>query len=228
MRGKGVYHALVVGTCVCFSALFLYGFHLHKALGKATQFDIHGLPTLGSKNASVQIVVFTDFRCEGCQWFHEHVFPEIYQRFIVTNLASYTLVPIAFLGGTKPAVNAAIWMHKEYPQYFFAYYDQLHQTFQQASANISPNTLVQCAEKVGSVNTKSLKSCIAKGKYYDEMDRYFQMAQKVMKNKVATPSVYINGKSCSLSSVSHVLKTIEKQTKKLGLNTKKEGAHEKT
>lgn len=205
-------HALVLGTSVCFLALFLVGFYLSDTRS-VEKFDTTGFPTLGSMSSPVQIVVFTDFRCKGCQWFHDYAFPEIFHSYIVPQKASLTLIPLSYIQGTRPAVNAAIWVHKEHPEYFFSYYDQLHELFKHSQTDPTEQNLIYCAQKVGLKNTNSLQECISQGMYDKEADEYFQFAKHVMNNHVATPTIYVNGKNCSLSSVDHILKTIEKEWK---------------
>ena len=70
---------------------------------------LHGEPTLGSNDAPLTIVEFSDFQCTYCRQFHLQVFPSLKQEYIDTGLVRFIHkdLPLPFHDQARPAAAAA-------------------------------------------------------------------------------------------------------------------------
>ncbi|MES2272688.1 MAG: thioredoxin domain-containing protein [Chlamydiota bacterium] len=153
--------------------------------------ETKGYPTLGKARAKVEIVVIEDFRCYHCREFSKKVFPQIRERYIDPGKARYTVVPVAFLPGSKPIANAALEVNKRAPDRFFLY---LHEIFLHSQEKaISEKKLLEMAQKVGGIDLVQLKACMETHCHYDELNKNLEWAKSITEKNFVTPAVYVNG-----------------------------------
>lgn len=150
--------------------------------------EIKGKPTIGNPLAKVHIVVFEDFRCPHCAEFSEKVFPKIKDAYIDTGKAQYTMIPVAFLPGSKPIANAALEVYATTPDLFFPYADELF-----ASNPTTKKELLYLASNIKGIQLESLEACMKTDCHYQVLDQNLREIKKVMGNNYSTPAVYING-----------------------------------
>jgi len=72
----------------------------------STQFDVGNSPLLGSKDAALTIVEFTDFQCPFCNRFFVQTFPELKKNYIDTGKVRYYSLDFP-LGMHDKALQAA-------------------------------------------------------------------------------------------------------------------------
>ena len=74
-----------------------------------TDLLLEGEPALGTANAPLTIVEFSDFECPYCQRFHEQVLPQLKEQFVDTGLVRFVHkdLPLPFHQQAKPAAAAA-------------------------------------------------------------------------------------------------------------------------
>ena len=74
-----------------------------------TELLLQGEPALGSSNAPLTIVEFSDFECPYCRRFHEQVLPSLKREYIDKGLVRFIHkdLPLPFHQQAKPAAAAA-------------------------------------------------------------------------------------------------------------------------
>ena len=74
-----------------------------------TELLLQGEPFLGSSNAPLTIVEFSDFECSYCRRFHEQVLPSLKRTYIDTGLVRFIHkdLPLPFHRQAMPAASAA-------------------------------------------------------------------------------------------------------------------------
>ncbi|MBS0626134.1 MAG: thioredoxin domain-containing protein [Verrucomicrobia bacterium] len=176
------------------------------SLPEAVHIETAGCPCVGKKEAPVEIVLFEDFRCSTCRTFNETVLPEIETKFISSGRAKFTLIPLAFLRGSKPMANAALAVYQMAPDRFLPY---VHTLFQ-AHAPLDQQGLLEAAQRVGGIDLVKLEACLASHCHYAELDRNMEIAKEVMGKDLGTPALYVNGVSTSTSSFEAVRSVVDK------------------
>ena len=74
-----------------------------------TELLLTGEPFMGSGNAPLTIVEFSDFECRYCRRFHEQVLPSLKREYIDTGLVRFVHkdLPLPFHDQARPAAAAA-------------------------------------------------------------------------------------------------------------------------
>lgn len=178
-------------------------------------FDTKGFPTIGDSKAKVELIIFEDFRCTHCCYFSEEIYPELKKAYVDTGIASYTIVPLAFMNKSKPIGNAALAVYRQNPNRFF---DYAHELFKACVDGMVPdeNELYRIAKRVGGINLVRLQECIESHCYYEELENNLHLAKRLMGREFGTPTLYINGVSSPTSSFRAVQLKIQKALEKEG------------
>ena len=171
-------------------------------------FDTKGFPTIGDSKAKVEFIIFEDFRCTHCCYFSDEIYPQIKKAYVDTGLASYTIVPLAFMNKSKPIGNAALAVYRQNPNRFF---DYAHELFKACIEGKIPDEheLYRMAKKVGGINLVRLEECLESHCYYEELENNLHLAQRLMGKEFGTPTLYINGVPGPTSSFKAVQSKIE-------------------
>ncbi len=150
-----------------------------------------GFPTTGNPAATVEIAVFEDFRCHNCRAFNEKQVPQLEAQYVATGKARYTMVPLAFMRGSKPMANAALAVYHSTPDRFFPYAKELF-LFPEGK-KVTDTALLEIAQKVGGINLANLQKALETRKYYAELRENLEWAQGILGKDFRTPALYING-----------------------------------
>lgn len=162
-------------------------------LPKPVHINTENQPTIGNTNAKLKFVVFEDLKCSNCARFSTQVFPYIKKHYLDKNLASYTMINVAFIPDSMPAANAARCVYEQNPALFFPYTDYIFQHQPPENENWATiPTLLDFANHVPGINSEKLAECLIKRPYDAFIKNNFTDANKLMK-EVSTPSLYING-----------------------------------
>lgn len=147
-------------------------------------------PYLGSSDAPVVMIEFSDFQCSFCSRFFSNVLPEIKEKYIETGKVKLVYRDFAFLSQESnwaaEAANCARDQEK-----FWEYHDYLfgNQSREEGEA-FSKENLKEFAKNLG-LNESEFNSCLDSGKYVQEVkdDTLAGQAAGVS----GTPTVFING-----------------------------------
>ncbi len=178
-----------------------------------------GFPSIGNSLAKVEVVVIEDLRCCNCREFTARIFPQIQERYIATGEIRFTIVPVAFISGSKPIANAALEVYKHSADRFFAFIEEVLPLCQ--SERIHESELLRIAEKVGGIDLAKLENCIRSDCHYWELDRNLEWAQAIMGKDFGTPALYVNGRQTSTRSFHVVQQKIDQLLHGTELNEKR-------
>lgn len=162
-------------------------------------------PTVGNPSASVQLVLFEDLRCRNCRAFTQRISPKIEERYLHSGKVSYTIVPVAFLSGSKPLANAALEIYAQAPDRFLSYL--------QALATHPDKDPLELATHLGGIDLERFSSCMKRGCHYAQIDKNLKWAEEWMGDDFGTPTLYVNGVAVSTSSFESVERVIERALK---------------
>lgn len=165
-------------------------------------------PMVGLSSAKIEVVLFEDFRCSGCQYFDQEIYPRLSEHYIKTGKVKLIVVPLAFLKNSKILANAAWAVFEQNPKQFFPYVSGIFRLG--SDEEVSAEDLIGLAAEVGGIDTEELEACIEKDCYSEILDKNLEWAREVMGNDFKTPSVYINGEKSSARSFKSIQAQIEK------------------
>lgn len=190
------------------SALGFFGFYRSTQLPQPVAFEPQGFPTFGNHKAKLKIVSFEDFRCHNCRRFHEKVFSQIRTHYIDSGKAHYTLIPLAYLKGSKPLANAALAVYESSPEKFLSFAGKLFDRFKEEEA--SQEKLIAVAESVGGIDLAYLKRAIQEELFYQKLEKTLIWAKEIMQEDFGVPTLYINGIHAPTGSFQAIQRRIER------------------
>lgn len=169
--------------------------------------DAMAIP-IGRTDAPVTLTVYDDFRCTACRAFHAIYQPALDQLVAAGTLKilvhPVTLVDSNFAGtsGSLHAGNAAACAQDA--GHFAAYRDLLytHQPAEDNDAYASDQTLITLAGQVPGLDTPAFESCVKTTRYAPWIERNYANLAQISGNRVATPTLYLNGRRYILTNAS--------------------------
>lgn len=207
-RRKG----LVFLTAVFAFALLLIGIicRLYRE-EPSLKLEPQDYPTVGMASAAVEIVSFEEFRCTNCRKFSLEVYPQIDRHYIQTGRVRYTMIPLAFIEGSKPIANAAWAVYRLFPDQFFSYVHTVMEEMQ--LREIDASTLLQIAKNLEGIDLAQLQMAIIQESYFDELDQNLAWTEQVLGEEFTTPAIYVDGKRVAFPSWETMREQIEKSLK---------------
>jgi protein-disulfide isomerase len=149
--------------------------------------SIEGAYTMGSKDAPLTMVEFTDFQCPFCQRFHVQTFADLKKNYIDTGKLRFVSrdLPLDFHPNALQAAQAGRCAGEQ--GQFWAMRDRMN-------ANPEKLDMASLAEYALDLklNVANFRSCIDSGKYKNAIRSDSQTAEKIGAN--GTPS-FVLGKS---------------------------------
>ena len=149
--------------------------------------SIQGAYSLGSKDAPLTMVEFTDFQCPFCQRFHVQTFAELKKNYIDTGKLRFVSrdLPLDFHPNALQAAQAGRCAGEQ--GQFWAMRDRMN-------ANPDKLDMASLADDAQDLklNVAKFRTCIESGKYKDAIRADSQVAEKIGAN--GTPS-FVLGKS---------------------------------
>ena len=179
---------ILVLSTLALALFFLSGAVLYKSFRPLDPLIVNteGQPSIGK--GKIEVVLIEDFLCENCRNFSEKVFPEISSQYLNTGKIRFTVVPVAFIEGSKPLANAALGVYHASPGRFVPFVQELFQA--DGSGKVA---ILEAAARVGGIDLYTLAECIDTRLYYDELEKNYHWAKKLMGKHFGTPALYVNG-----------------------------------
>lgn len=208
---------------ICILILFFVGtgiliYHNHTPSKLVVHFDLQNQPTLGSKDAKVHIVVFTDPKCPACARLHLYFFPRLKKDYIDKGLATFTAIPVSILPGSALMANAWLCVYNASPgaphtDHFFNYLDTTFLNQGPLNLNWADETKArELAKKAhADINLNQLATCIENLNYADQISENTALLYKYLGKNTLAPAVFVNGryvKNVSLSTIKEYIETI--------------------
>jgi protein-disulfide isomerase len=143
-------------------------------------------PSLGSADAPVVIVEFSDFQCPFCGRFSAETFPLIKENYIDTGKVRlvYRDLPLPFHPDAQETAEAAECADDQGK--FWEYHDAIFEN----QDSLDTTSLKQYAKDIG-LNTEDFNSCLDSGKHTQEVKKDFSDAGAA--GVTGTPTFFING-----------------------------------
>jgi protein-disulfide isomerase len=148
---------------------------------------IEGAYTMGSKDAPLTMVEFTDFQCPFCERFHVSTFAELKRDYIDTGKLRFVSrdLPLDFHPNAMQAAEAARCAGEQ--GQFWAMRDRMNSN----PEKLDMNNLVSWAQDL-KLNVAGFRSCVESQKYKNAIQTDILTAQRIGAN--GTPS-FVVGKS---------------------------------
>ncbi|HAB99555.1 MAG TPA: hypothetical protein DCE71_07030 [Parachlamydiales bacterium] len=202
---------LVLGTTLMACLALGAGWFYHeKTLPPPIRIEVAGSPTLGQKNAPIQMVLFEDFRCPSCRSFNVNLLPRIQESYIAPGYARFTIVPLAFLPESEPLANAALAVYQIAPDRFLSYVHGLCQGLGERETKTPiQEQLINLAKVVGGIDLLQFKACVMTDCHESTLEKNLLLAQEIMGEEFGTPTLYINGVPGSTGSFSSIQTMVE-------------------
>jgi protein-disulfide isomerase len=133
-----------------------------------------GAPTLGSPNALVVLVEFSDFHCPFCRTYARTTFPEIRKAFIDTGRVLYAFrhYPLDIHPRAPDAAVAALCAARQ------GRFWELHERLFAAPRPVAPDALEDHARAVG-VNLQSWRTCVRAGVAREDVRQDLEEARRI-------------------------------------------------
>jgi protein-disulfide isomerase len=146
---------------------------------------LEGGYTVGSNDAPITIVEFTDYQCPFCQRFQSTTFPEIRQKLIETGKVRFVVRDLPLIELHADAMQAAEAAHCAGDQgQFWPMYDALFSD----ARKLGENGLIDSAQSLN-LDVEAFRSCLESGRHALEIQHDLQVAASLQIN--GTPSFLI-------------------------------------
>lgn len=180
-------------------SIFLLGLILGFSVSKinlssftsSTQNGDGSIKVMGSADAPVTIVEYSDFQCPFCEKYFQGAYPQIVENYVKTGKVKYQFKHFPLqIHPQAPAAGLASECALEQSK-FWEMHDQLFKTQSQWSG--SPDHLNFFKKLAGELqlDQEKFNQCLDTGKYTDNINKDF--SEGLNKSITGTPTFYING-----------------------------------
>lgn len=156
-------------------------------------------PVLGSKDAPLTIVEFSDYECPFCKRHFQQVYPEIKKNYIDTGKVKLVYRDFVAVQAHNPlatseAMAAECAREQGGNSVYFKYHDELFKRTNSNGNGLALSQLAVIAKDLG-LDSNALQACVDSNKYKEEFNKDNADALSYLpKNDAGTPSFFI-GKS---------------------------------
>ena len=141
-------------------------------------------PSMGSEDAAVTLIEFSDYECPFCTRWHTEVFGPLMEKYPGQIRFVYRDFPLPSHPNAVPAAEAANCANEQGA--FWEFHDQLFRTTQ----GLNTNLYIDLATDLG-LNIEQFKQCLEERTYQAEVDADFQYAARL--GVSSTPTFFLNG-----------------------------------
>lgn len=124
---KGKWIAISLGLVAIIGVLFIFTYTPGPDKDNAQVLNMEGQPTIGEKDAKVQMVEMGDIMCPACKVWSLNYFPVIKEQYIDTGKVSFSFTNVLFHGDASMiGAQAFEAVYALYPDYFWDYLHNLY------------------------------------------------------------------------------------------------------
>lgn len=123
---------------------------------RTARVDVSGAPSLGSQNAPLTLVEFTDFQCPFCARFHNETFPRLRKADIDTGRLRYVAMDFPLTGIHPDALRAARASHCGEAQ---GHYWEVHEMLFRQHGQLGRGPILEAVQGLG-LNTARFTACL--------------------------------------------------------------------
>lgn len=163
-------------------------------------------PQLGSSEAPITMIEYSDFQCPYCRIFFNETYPQIKENYIDTGKVQLIYMHFPLTSIHEDALPASLASECAYEQggneVFFAYHDMIYQGQNEygiGTAPISDEVLMSYAE-ILKLDMEEFESCFAEQSYFEEVKADFEEGAELGIGTIedtGTPTFFINGEMIS-------------------------------
>lgn len=156
--------------------------------------ELEGQPALGSPDAPVTVVEFSDFKCPYCREFTLEVFPRLKEEYIDTGKVRFYFINYPFLAAdSEVAAMAAEAVFAQDPEGVWPFIDAvMRQQGPKDEAWATPEFLTGvAAEAVPGLDRDRFLAALKEEQFRDEIERDRRIGERAGVEGV--PSVFVNG-----------------------------------
>lgn len=138
-----------------------------QAQPTTVRIDVATAPVLGSKDAPLTIVGFTDYQCQSCQRFHQQTFQDLKKHYIDSGKVRFYSMDLPLVEIHQNALLAAQAGRCASEQgQFWAMHDRM----QANPERLEVAKLVDYAQESG-IDVPAFRQCVESGKYKEDIQR---------------------------------------------------------
>jgi protein-disulfide isomerase len=142
-------------------------------------------PVLGSADAPITIIEFSDYECPFCRRWHTEVYPKLLETYGDQIRFVYRDFPLESIhANAKPAAEAANCANEQ--GVFWDFHDKLFSM----ELGLSPEAYQEYASQLD-LDTGAFQDCIESGRFQQEVQSDFEFAANL--GVRSTPTFFING-----------------------------------
>lgn len=160
------------------------------AESKRIDVSIDGDQCLGSEDAPVTIIEFSDYQCSYCQRFWAQTLPQIKKEYIDTGKVKFVYrdFPLTFHANAQKAAEATECANDQGK--FWEMHDKIFEGQRDWSSGDTANISKRYASELG-LDEAEFASCLDSGKYTEEVQKDLQDGVKA--GVKGTPAFFVNG-----------------------------------
>lgn len=185
IQPKSAISPLMIGLVVAAAVLIVGGLVLVNSMGKVTsELDLY--PTMGSADAPVTMIEYSDYGCGHCRNFVLDTFDLIKKDYIDTGKVKYISHPFYLGNPTMGIATEAAWCANDQGK-FFEYQHILQEN--QGEIDYSIESLTKLAGEIG-LDETTFSECASNRTHQADVERARQAASNRGIN--STPTFFIN------------------------------------
>lgn len=151
-------------------------------------------PVQGDENAPISIVEFGDFKCPGCQFFAENIYPLVIRDFVEPGTANFKFVNYPFLGPDSiTAAEASEYVLAKSPSDYWKFFKTIYQNQKSESTTwATVDYLIELAKAAGvDVDYADMKASLERGEYREVVEEDLAFSRELGIQQ--TPTLVVNG-----------------------------------
>lgn len=157
-------------------------------------------PIMGSKDAPLTLIEFSDYECPFCKSFYNETLPQLKKDYIDTGKVKlvYRDLPLAFHANAHKEAQAAECAREQGgDEMYFRYHDEIFKRTTSNGTGLALDQLPVIASDIG-IDSAAFQQCLTTEKFKAEVDKDLSDASAVNAN--ATPTFFL-GKSTQDGSI---------------------------
>ncbi len=196
-NNKGKIIAIVLGLVTIVGIILVFNYTPEPDKENAKTLNMEGQPTLGEKDAKVQIVEMGDIMCPACKVWILNYFPVLKEKYIDTGKATFSFTNVLFHGDVSIiGAQAFEAVYALYPEQFWDYVHNLYE-MQPENANhdevwINEDVVLEVASKtIPNFNQDEFITKMNSQEVIDEINKDTSLVEET--GLQLTPGIFING-----------------------------------
>ncbi|MCL6572811.1 MAG: DsbA family protein [Bacillus sp. (in: Bacteria)] len=189
--------AIALGLVAIIGIILVFSYTPEPDKENAKPLNMEGQPTIGEKNAKVQIVEMGDIMCPACKVWSLEFFPVIKEKYIDTGKANFSFTNVLFHEEpSKIGAQAFEAVYELYPDYFWDYVHNLYQEQPETSNHdevwINQDVVVDVAGKtIPNFNKDEFITKMNSQEVLDQISKDDSLVEET--GLKLTPGIFING-----------------------------------